>query len=872
MVRGSNLFLLIDKENILGTALGSLLQSAGTVVVVSKKEKKGDTSSIFVPFSYPVPKIPEGKYTHMLFVWDEESEHMLDPLLEKAAQCQSQVYVIFRKKTSDIDRIKEQSITTFILGDLFGGPEAEPLDEFLASAKATKQITLLGMGLHIWYPIAYEDAVGKIAEMMLSAPLKGKTFLVGSTHKITALSIAHLLQKVDPEIKVDFSGTKEEIHELSLPSIFDAYSPLEKIQTYFRSLRTRYKKEKDKPVITILSKKKNKKRRNGTGLYVLYLLLVFLFLPFIIMAFGSGLGTLFLTSGIKDAEKGSFVSATQNMDAATITFSFAKSAADIIAVPNNYFFKNSFYERIHKEIGIAYQATLVADDTIIAGEKLHDVLSGKTLLPKDAIENAVGNIKHASVLLSTFSVSDVPAGFQPLVRDIKALSDMGSAVVDELPQILGVGGDRKYLILFQNNMELRPGGGFIGSYGILSLHNGTVMSFTIHDVYDADGQLRGHIEPPFAIRRYIPLVHLYLRDSNFDPDFSRDAQITAYMLSQETGDKVDGVMGVDLDVLRGILASVGSVYVPSYNEMVTENNFFQLLESHSEKNFFPGSTQKKDFLSAVATALLLGVQRGISGKILLDKVVVLLSEKHIAFGFSDPSLQVPFSLAGLSGSLLDDRASQSAGLNDFLGVVEANLGINKVNAFISRKVTQQVAVKENGNVNETVYLTLTNNSDGTWPGGPYKDYVRFILPSNALLTGITVDNVTQHIVDAITDPKVYETKSFAVPQGLEVAKDEEQGKILYGFLLSVPVNASKEIAISYTIPHVFTFNNSRQNYNLFLWKQMGIDSYPYQLQVILPASLRLLQTSIPFAKNDQVFSYKTSIAGNMSINFSFTQK
>jgi len=64
-------------------------------------------------------------------------------------------------------------------------------------------------------------------------------------------------------------------------------------------------------------------------------------------------------------------------------------------------------------------------------------------------------------------------------------------------------------------MELRPGGGFIGSYGILTMDKGKVSDFKIHDVYDADGKLKASIEPQFPVRRYLKLPHLFLRDSNF---------------------------------------------------------------------------------------------------------------------------------------------------------------------------------------------------------------------------------------------------------------------------------------------------------------------------------------------------------------------
>src|SRR3989338_4365332 len=56
-------------------------------------------------------------------------------------------------------------------------------------------------------------------------------------------------------------------------------------------------------------------------------------------------------------------------------------------------------------------------------------------------------------------------------------------------------GKKTYLVLFQNNLEIRPTGGFIGSYGLLTIEDGHVSDFRIFDVYQADGQLKGHVEP-----------------------------------------------------------------------------------------------------------------------------------------------------------------------------------------------------------------------------------------------------------------------------------------------------------------------------------------------------------------------------------------
>src|SRR3989344_5241553 len=114
-------------------------------------------------------------------------------------------------------------------------------------------------------------------------------------------------------------------------------------------------------------------------------------------------------------------------------------------------------------------------------------------------------------------------------------------------------------------MELRPGGGFIGSYGLLTFSKGKITDFSIHDVYDADGQLKGHIEPPFPIRRYLPQIHWYMRDSNWDVDFAKAASTSAYFLNAETGKTVDGVIGVDLSFVKNLLSVTGPITVSDYN-------------------------------------------------------------------------------------------------------------------------------------------------------------------------------------------------------------------------------------------------------------------------------------------------------------------
>lgn len=401
-------------------------------------------------------------------------------------------------------------------------------------------------------------------------------------------------------------------------------------------------------------------------------------------------------------------------------------------------------------------------------------------------------------------------------------------------------------MLFQNNMELRPGGGFIGSYGILKINLGKITEFTIHDVYDADGQLKGHLEPPFAIRRYLPSAHWYMRDGNFDIDFVKAASASSNFLYVETGVKSDGVIGVDVSFVKNILHAIGPVYVPDYKENVDENNLYIITQSHAEKNFFPGSTQKKDFLRSLYRAIMDKIsQHNVPYLSVAQAISDSLVQKHLLFAFNDNTQNI-FTVNGWSSSLWDERIDDEKSVNDFLGIIEANLGVNKVNYFISRKIDHKVAIEDNGSISEELNISYKNAST-SWPGGGYKNYLRIILPEDANISEISIQNVSQVLIDAITDPLIYEAKDFKPPPGLEVEKVNDGNKTIYGFIVNIPVGEIIKIKIKYALKNnVSNLNNF--SYNLKLFKQPGIDNLPYSFSLEFPNSFNVIEGTTSYSK------------------------
>lgn len=863
--------LLIDRENFLGGKLAELLM-APTVVLVTKKEIVSEKDVIIVPYVAPIPKIPEGMYSRIVLVWSEKEAHLIEPLAQKAAEQRAEFFIIAGH--DDYEKAEEVSATLLVLGDLFDARQEFPLTEFLQKAKNTKKITLSNMGLHVWRPILFSDALTHVAEILHQTSFSHRKFFIGPEHAYTSLSIAHSLQKIDPDIRIDFSSEKTgEQEEAVIPRQgLEQYDPMSALQKTYKNLSAKWEHKEMKTVMFPTKEKKLTQKRNW-GFYSLYVLLVVVFLPAVFAFACMAIGFFLLTGGLNDLKSANISLSLQKIRAAEVNFSLSQNSLYVVEKEAQLVGQGRAIEQLSQKVSTGKTAAQIIENGISFFQAIQRVLSGKTTSAQQESEAAVAAVKQEALLLQNISVADFPKQYQKQLEDSMQLSSLLSGVIDELPNVLGIGGDKTYLVLFQNNMELRPGGGFIGSYGLLRLHNGAVKDFSIHDVYDADGQLKGHVEPPFAIRRYIPLVHLYLRDSNFDPDFVVNAKAAAFLLSQETGDKVDGVFAVNLNVLKTLLIGFGNVYVPSYNETVTADNFFTLLENHAEKNSFPGSTQKKDFLQAFAGALLTKLQspKTLNADSMLEDGKNLILGKDILVAFSNPLAQAPFGVSNFSGTLTDMRTNRPQVVNDFLGVVEANLGVNKVNAFVTRSLAQQITVGAKGNAVERATLTLTNNSDGTWPGGVYRNYLRFVLPKNAVVNGITIDTIDQHMIPAITNSKIYEAKAFVAPKGLEVAKEEEGGKNVYGFLVTIPEKKTMQIAISYTLPHVFSLSNQKQTEDIMLWKQSGVDAYPYTLSLTIPDSMRFLDTPLG-TTSMQAFTYQTQITGDQDMSISFTTK
>ena len=355
---------------------------------------------------------------------------------------------------------------------------------------------------------------------------------------------------------------------------------------------------------------------------------------------------------------------------------------------------------------------------------------------------------------------------------------------ETIPEILGLDGKRReYMVLLQNEMEIRATGGFVGSYAILSFEGGRLLSFEVKDVYEADGQLKGHVEPPEEIKKYLGESGWFMRDANWQASFPQTSREIQWFLEKETGRKVDGVIGMDLAVAKMILGVTGEIYVPDFKEKVNKDNLYEQAEFWSETNSFPGSTQKASFLGGLGTQLFEEIKNLKTTKRweLMMGMVEMLERNEIQLGFNHSETAEAMAEAGWDGSVYEGECSGLRCYADYLYVVESNLGINKANYFLYRNMEERVDISA-GWIKRDLKINYENTAKSSnWPGGDYKNYLRVYLPKEAEVTeiGMGEDGVIRTI------PMV------------SVKMREIYGKKEVGFLVTVPIRKKVTVEIKY---------------------------------------------------------------------------
>ncbi len=458
----------------------------------------------------------------------------------------------------------------------------------------------------------------------------------------------------------------------------------------------------------------------------------------------------------------------------------------------------------------------------------------------DILKTGIGDIENNIGLLQARLSGDyswLPAGWRSsLQKGEKVLDEtrvkitLGKETVNLLPEFLGVDGkERKYMILFQNESELRPTGGFIGSYGLITFKGGKLTEFKIKDVYEADGQLEGHVEPPWEIKSHLNEANWYMRDANWKADFVKTGADIQWFLEKETGQKVDGIIGIDLAVAKSMLGVIGEVHVPDFDEKISADNLYEQAEFYAETKFFPGSVQKASFLGGLGAQMFEEIKNLNIEKmgLLVDSMLDLLQKNEIQIAVNNSGLAKKINDLGWDGKIYNGKCARENCVPDFWYLVEANLGVNKANYFIQKGIEEVTEITQSS-LNRTIRVTYENTAkNDNWPGGDYKNYVRIYLPKEVELSQISVADG-------------YDTSVKKVYVNSEINIKEVDGKKEVGFLMTVPVLKKRILEVKYNSN--FDFGAGKEfTYMKYIQKQPGTGETSLVSLISYPESWQPLQ-------------------------------
>lgn len=319
------------------------------------------------------------------------------------------------------------------------------------------------------------------------------------------------------------------------------------------------------------------------------------------------------------------------------------------------------------------------------------------------LELAKGDMAHFHELSGVAGIDDIVAPFETVLDKLKVGIDFLVPFAGITREFAGLDGDRQFLILFLNNTELRPTGGFLGTYGLMVIRDGDMKSMTTDDTYAVDALVSGNpaytAASPAAIRDYLEQPIWYFRDSTWSPDFAAGAADASALLRQEIAasgqpvPELHGAFGMTTEFLSDLLAFVGPITVQG--QTFTSENAPDLLEYQVEIAFEHKGitrTDRKDIVGELTNALLDKLLEVPSSR--FEEVFGVLSaafqKKEIALYSKNAETQAVLDDADWSGKVSQGKDA------DVLMVVDANLASLKSDPVVKRSIDYRIIPNKGG--------------------------------------------------------------------------------------------------------------------------------------------------------------------------------
>jgi hypothetical protein len=455
-----------------------------------------------------------------------------------------------------------------------------------------------------------------------------------------------------------------------------------------------------------------------------------------------------------------------------------------------------------------------------------------------------------------------------------------------LPELAGFNGPRRYLIMAQNEDELRPTGGFISGAGYLEIEDGKIMDLefvdaNIVDAWDVPGMVGGSLvkpydTPPAPLQEFMLLDLFLFRDANFWPDFAISGQkaMDLYAYGRDIS-PLDGAIGIDQQFLQNLLDGLGSVSLPDTGEQINSQNIITSLQE--AWTLQEGVTERKAFLGPFALAIQNRIQAGfndIDPLYLAHQLNQSLEQKDLQIYSRDPETEAILAANNWDGRLSDPDTG------DVLMIVDTSMGYNKANLLVDRSATYDVNLAADGD-NEAV-LTVKHThrgeaSDEVCWQGVFDEYV-----SQAPYTALTEKCYWNYLRIYVPEGSVLlEGPQHLIPGetwfgGYDIQRETETLSEIPGFTtfaswMLLPMGGEISSQFRYNLPgSVNRENGGASEYNLQILKQAGARPHHMQVSVTIPAGKTIIDTSPnPTAVEEDTYFFALELDSDRTISLTY---
>lgn len=356
-----------------------------------------------------------------------------------------------------------------------------------------------------------------------------------------------------------------------------------------------------------------------------------------------------------------------------------------------------------------------------------------------------------------------------------------------------------YLILFQNSAELRPTGGFWGSYALVHLSRGKLVSLRTDDIYNLDKQVAGSATmplPPAPLKQYLKVQRWYLRDANWSPDFPTSAKLALDFFKREGGtEQLDGIIAITPEILLRLLQLIGPVEVDG--QVFTPEQATEQLQHYVQLGYREDGILKSDRKNILQPLAQEVINRLIdkSPSVWLNVFTIIeesLARRDIQVYLTNEERQREVAQELWGGAIRETTG-------DYLMVIDANLSALKSDSKVLREIDYFVE-RGGGEATATVKIRYRHTAlRADWRTSSYRSYTRIYAPAGSELISSDQKIVVEH----------------------------ESNKAVLGFYHTVGLGETREIKLTYRLPA----SMASAPYTLLVQRQAGTANYPLTVRV-----------------------------------------